>query len=381
MKIVVFFEYSTINGGENSMLAAIDQIRTDESNQLQLIAATTSRDGPLLDRLKAANVPVTPFYLHDDNGDRLERESVIGQLRAIADTLNADVLHGNSLSMARLLGAANRYVPCPTVCHIRDIMKLSKSAASDVNKNDRLVAVSEATRDFHVQNNGIELDRIKVIHNGINVCNDIDKQDVRRRIRDELGIPENAIVALTVGQICLRKGLDTLAQAAVQASKSTASIHFILAGERYSAKQESIDFEQSVVDTFRSAPDSLTFHAIGFRSDVVDLMRAADFLIHAARQEPLGRVLLEAAATGLPTIATNVGGTPEIITHEESGLLVAADDVDAMSASILRLAHEPGLRSELAKQANQKIRQQFRIDSSAKSLVETWSECARTSND
>jgi glycosyltransferase involved in cell wall biosynthesis len=384
MKIVVFFEYSTINGGENSMLLALSQLQNEYANQFQLVAAVTDTAGPLIDRLAAANIETTTFFLHDEDGSRLGRDNVIAQLNAMSDTLNADLFHGNSLSMARLLGAARRFVHCSTVSHIRDIMKLSNAAVADVNHNDRLIAVSHATRDFHVQENGIERDRVEVIYNGIEVHSTADddvKHPARARIRSELGIPHDSFVVLTVGQICLRKGLDTLAQAAVQLNQLNCGmrdldvhnldVHFILAGERFSTKQESIEYEQAVHDTFALA-SSIRFHPVGFRTDVTELMSASDVLVHAARQEPLGRVLLEAAATGLPIIASNVGGTPEIVTHQKSGILVEPGNATAIAESILHLAERPEFRKQLAANAMQVVQQKFSIKDSVQALAETW---------
>lgn len=376
MKIVIFFEYTSINGGENSMLAAIGGIQSRYPDEFEITAAITSPVGPLAERLAAANVRTTSFHLHDESGERLGRDMLIAQLNALGDTLSTDILHGNSLSMARLLGAANRYVHGSTVCHIRDIMKLSQSAADDVNKNNRLIAVSQATRDFHVTENNIEPGRIEVVYNGIDATGflDSDRQAARHRIRKELSIHPDAFVALTAGQICLRKGLDTLAQAAVKVSQSIPGVHFVLAGERFSSKQESIDFEEAVYATFATAANSSSFHALGFRTDIADLMCAADVLVHAARQEPLGRVLLEAAAAGLSIVATNVGGTPEIITHEESGLLVPVDDIASLADSIQRLALDSALRQRLAQRANETVRERFTIESATTALARTWRE-------
>ena len=391
MKIVVVFEYVTINGGENSMLAAIEQIQSSCGEQVQIIAAVTGR-GPLTDRLAAANVTTTWFSLHDENGDRLSRDAVILQLNAMDDMLAPDIIHGNSLSMARLLGAAHRHIQSSTVCHIRDIMKLSKAAAADVNLNDRLIAVSQATRDFHIATNSIQPERMEVIYNGVanhsgpteaqaeltqtqptdSVLGLLDKA-ARKKIRAELDIPPDAFVVLTVGQICLRKGLDTLAQAAVKTGQKVPDLHFVLVGERFSSKQESIEFEQRVYESFAACP-ALVFHALGFRSDVADLMSAADLLVHAARQEPLGRVLLEAANAELPIVATDVGGTAEIIDHETSGLLVPVDDVDTLADSIQRMHNDSELRRRLATNAKAAVERRFSIEQSTASLVKVWEQ-------
>ena len=101
-------------------------------------------------------------------------------------------------------------------------------------------------------------------------------------------------------------------------------------------------------------------------------MRASDVLVHGARQEPLGRVLLEAAASELVIVATDVGGTGEIIVDGESGLLVPADAPEKMAAAISRLIDDESLRRQLASNARHRIQADFGISESAEALAEVW---------
>ena len=111
---------------------------------------------------------------------------------------------------------------------------------------------------------------------------------------------------------------------------------------------------------------------MGYRRDVPELMRASDVLVHGARQEPLGRVLLEAAASELAIVATDVGGTGEIIVDGESGLLVPADAPEEMAAAICRLIDDESLRRQLASGAHRRIQGDFGIAKSAEALAEVW---------
>ena len=79
------------------------------------------------------------------------------------------------------------------------------------------------------------------------------------------------------------------------------------------------------------------FHRLGYRADVERLLGEIDLVVHCARQEPFGRVLLEAAAAERPIIATTVGGTQEMLVHGESAILVAPDEPEAMAEAMVRL--------------------------------------------
>jgi glycosyltransferase involved in cell wall biosynthesis len=93
------------------------------------------------------------------------------------------------------------------------------------------------------------------------------------------------------------------------------------------------------------------FLGSGSRDDVLALFRAVDVALVTSAWENLPHTLLEALAAGTPVIATSVGGIPEIVVHEDNGLLVTSGDVDAIVEAIERLAHDAELRARLAARA------------------------------
>jgi glycosyltransferase involved in cell wall biosynthesis len=370
-RVAILIEYPTVNGGENSMLAVLQYLldRADSEFEFCVLGPT---EGAMPERLSELGIPIEPLNLFDAAGRRLPREQAIPRLLEAAKTSGADLVHGNSLAMGRLLGAASGQQPAfVATSHLRDIMKLSRAAISDLNETRRLIAVSNATLQFHV-GHGLDESLGTVIHNGIDAESFAADVSARARIRDELGISDDAIVLLTAGQIGLRKGLDTLAAVGQRLAGNRKGIHWLLAGERFSQKVESIEFEASVLRTFSECEPSLKLHKLGYRRDIPELMRASDVLVHGARQEPLGRVLLEAAASELAIVATDVGGTGEIISDGESGLLVTADSSEATTAAILRLIDDDSFRRQLAAAARLRIQSDFGIAKSAEVLADVW---------
>jgi len=101
-------------------------------------------------------------------------------------------------------------------------------------------------------------------------------------------------------------------------------------------------------------------------------MNAADLLVHAARQEPFGRTLLEAASSGLPIVATNVGGTTELLRPDTDAILVSPGDISSLKAAIDRALTNPELCSSLAASARQRIEANFTIKYAADQLAEFW---------
>ncbi|MDX2177849.1 MAG: glycosyltransferase family 4 protein [Candidatus Sumerlaeia bacterium] len=97
----------------------------------------------------------------------------------------------------------------------------------------------------------------------------------------------------------------------------------------------------------------------GFRKDVPALLASADAYVLASRLEGLGTAILEALAAGLPTVATNVGGIPDSVIHERTGLLVPPEEPETLAAAMLRIMGDAELRRRLSEGARAHVREQF----------------------
>jgi len=384
-RVLLLCEYPTLNGGERSLLAVIDRLRgsqpptaepAPDAFQFFAIAPETGR---LSAALQERGIALRPLHLHDTAGKRLSREEAVAQLHQTLQTVRPDVIHANSLAMGRLTGALGDVFPAPRTAHLRDIMKLSAAAIADLNRNDRLVAVSDATRSFHVAQ-GLDPARVTTIHNGVD-CDAFrpraipDTGEPEWSLWCELGLPKSAFLVLSVGQIGLRKGQDLLAEVVIELHsryQESREIHCVIVGERNSSKRESIEFERKLVRRFADAGLSDRLHRLGYRNDVARLMNEADLLVHAAHQEPFGRVLLEAGASGLPVIATNVGGTPEIFEDGVSARLVPPGDARRLADAMDELIGDAELRSRFSAAARERIVSCFPIERAAEQLAALW---------
>lgn len=368
MRIAVLFEFPTLNGGEQSMLALFDEL-VEGGHDVEVVALAPS-DGPLAEELADREIEHIPLDLRDAEGKRFERDDALATIRTALKKAKPQLVHANSLAMGRLVGALGDDYKIPRVAHLRDIIKLSQAAIDDLNRNDALVAVSNATRAFHVKQ-GLDAEATGVVYNGVDL-ELFSPLSATGDLKQELGLPEHAFLVGTIGQIGLRKGQEVLAAAAAIVGPECPDMHFLLIGERNSSKQESIDFEQAVADRFTAAGLSDRFHPLGRRDDVELLLNELDLLVHPAHQEPLGRVLLEAAASGCPIIATDVGGTAEILVDGESALLVRPAEPEALAAAIKELHADPVRAEMLAENARDRMEVLFPIARATRALVEVW---------
>ena len=170
----------------------------------------------------------------------------------------------------------------------------------------------------------------------------------RAAIRRALGVPETRAMGLFVGRLVAVKNLPCLIRAL--ASMDPARRPWIaLAGEGPL---------HSATEKFAAAcavADDVCL--LGERTDVTQLMQAADFLVLPSHFEGQSNALLASMPAGCPVIASAVGGTPELIEDGRTGLLFRADDAFELATAMARLAGEPELRSRLAEAARQHVAQ------------------------
>jgi glycosyltransferase involved in cell wall biosynthesis len=365
-EVLLLCEYPALGGGERSMLSSFDGVRAAGF----VPAVLAPPEGPLARMLRARAVEVIAFQARTATGERLPQGRLREDLARLLRRRRPHLLHANSLSMGRLSGPVAAELGLPGIAHLRDIIKLSRRAVADLNGHTRLLAVSGATREFHVAG-GLAAEKTHVLYNGVDLqqfCPRANAGDLHR----ELGLPPETKLLGTIGQICLRKGQDVLVRAAASLAETLPELHYVIVGERYSRKAESRRF-QADLHAAADGPLAGRLHLLGFRDDVDRVLGELTLLVHAARQEPLGRVLLEAAAAGVAVIATDVGGTREIFPPpSRSARLVPPDDPDALAAAMGELAGDEALRAALAAAARRRAEEAFDVRRTSAALVEHY---------
>lgn len=367
MRIALAFEFPTIAGGEQSILAIVDALQ--DVDEVEFVAIVPE-GGPLPEQLRARKVTIEHCQIRGSSEGKRDVRDIARDLGDCLERLQPDILHANSLSMSRVLTQVVDLRRSCVTGHVRDIMRLSKRAIADLNRLDGLIAVSDATRAFHI-GQGMQVDRLTRVYNGIDP---VRFERLRRslRLHRELGLSEQVTLAATIGQLCVRKGHDVLAEAAVTLCRQFPHLHFLVCGARFSQKQESVEYERDFIQRFAEAGYAGRLHLLGVRSDIPQVLADVDLLVHPARQEPLGRVLLEAAAANVPIVATDVGGTREILDDEVSALLVTSNDPAGLANAIARCLSDPTKALERAARARATIAERFSLTRAAEQHVAFW---------
>jgi glycosyltransferase involved in cell wall biosynthesis len=190
--------------------------------------------------------------------------------------------------------------------------------------SSRVITVSAALGDEYVRR-GLSPKRLAVVHNGIEVQRFHHSFDeTRRRLHREFAIPGGAPIVATVSVLRPAKGIEVL----IEAIEAVPDAVFLIIGD--GPKRE----EWQQLATARGVGGRIRW--AGFRTDVDALLAGCDLLAHPSLDEAFPTVLLEAMAAGLPVVATDVGGIPEIVQPGITGSLVPAGDAGLLADAIRR---------------------------------------------
>jgi len=230
---------------------------------------------------------------------------------------------------------------------------------------DRIITVSNATKDY-VSSLGAKPEKIKVLHNGVDLIRFRPLNRKREEMRRKLGIPQTSIVALTVRRLVYKNGIDTLIDGANIAVRKNPKIIFLVVGKGPDLT--------SVQNKIRQLGIEDNFKLTGFVSDE-DLpfyYNAADFFVLPSKSgEGLPLVALEAMGCGLPVIATNVGGISEILI-ENYGKLVPPNHPEQLAKAILEFSNIDFSSCKLELRAI--VEEKFSWDKNVEALIGIYEE-------
>ncbi len=364
---MILCEYTTLLGGERSMLATQPAVTADGFDVL--VAAPPN--GPLADELSRRGIAHLAWHTHDEGGRRFSLAQLREGLAKLSRQARPNLIHANSLSTARISGPVAGECGIRSIGHLRDILKLAAQAVEDLNTHSRLLAVSAPTREFHVAQ-GLTAEKCHVLHNGVDLS-EFFPRPTTGYLHRELSLPANARCVAVIGQLGLRKGTDIALQAAQLVAADLPNLHWLIVGERTSSKEESREFEVQLRSMAADAPLVGHIHFLGNRTDVATLLTECELLVHAARQEPLGRVLLEAAASGTAVVATDVGGTPEIFPAEaKAAVLISPDNSRELADAIRDLLKNDDRRRAVGAAARRRAEFAFDIRLAAPRLIKHY---------
>jgi glycosyltransferase involved in cell wall biosynthesis len=345
-------------GTENQFMTLT---RSLDASRFAISFACLRQIGPFVNELHAREIPMQAYPI----SSFCSLGAVRQQLRFARQVLSSriDIVHaynfyGNVFATvpARLGGAP------VVIASVRDrgpyLTPLQRRAQRQVCRYaDRVLVNADAVKEWLI-GEGVEPARIVVIRNGVDLSRFDDAVD-RAAVRVSLGVPPDAPLVGVISRLSRKRGLEQFLAAAARVRRSFPRARFVIVGEPAL-------HDRAYLDELRRAGvnHGLEDHVIftGLRQDVPRLLAALNVSVMPSLDEALSNVLLESMAAGVATVATQVGGTPEAMYDEVTGLLVPPGDVAALATAIARVLSDAPLAARLGAAARAHVRTAFSVD-------------------
>ncbi|WP_457565845.1 glycosyltransferase [Caldithrix abyssi] len=233
--------------------------------------------------------------------------------------------------------------------------------------SDQVLSVSALLADDLSRTLGVKREKILPILNGVDTEKFKPQPEKREFYRKKLNVNADSIIIGTIGRPMKVKNHQLMIKALARLKKKNRSVKFIIIGDtpRYSLREEL----EKLARELRVLEDVLF---LGYRDDIPGYLNAFDIFVLPSLSEGCSNVIQEAMATGLPIVASRVGGNPELIEHEREGLLFTSNSLEELVTAIQYLIENPQRAKQLGQNALKKARRQFALPVMIKSYEELY---------
>lgn len=349
-------------GGAEDVLVDLAKASRRTAIDVSVVSMMRAGEERHAEQLLSLGIPVRSLGMASRWDPRALRRGV-----AVTSELLPDIVHTH-LKHADLVGAhvASRLgVPLVSTLHLIEdgptpVGRVKRRLAAAVRRRRAAltIAVSDALRQWYLAEFGVPASQVVTVRNGVSAAAAISATQ-RTALRADLGVPPGALLAAFVGLMRPGKGHDELLDA-VEQMPNNVDVRYVLAG----------DGPLRAVLAARVRANPLLERAVvfaGFRDDIGSLLQAADLLIHPSRFDALPTAVIHGLAAGLPIVASNVGGIPEIVTPDV-GVLVRPQDRRGLAQAITTMARESAMRAQMGAAARRRFEQEFAAEAWAAKL-------------
>jgi glycosyltransferase involved in cell wall biosynthesis len=286
--------------------------------------------------------------------------------------VNPDVIHTQLETSDVLGGCVSRLLGIPVVSTVHTLTVPSRKRTSRLRKLmrnfclqyffNKVIVVSEATRNHYLRL-GIKPGALMTLYNGIDLSRfTVGKNQAKSEIFPN--VTGGDFVLTTVAVLREPKGIQYMLKALPQMLTTHPNLRYVIVGDG--------EYRKSLEDLTQSLGLSERVIFLGYRKDIPSLLAASDIFVFPTLDDAFPTVLLEALAIGLPIVASAVGGVPEIICHEENGLLISPSRADLLAASCSRLLSDRELAVRLGQAGRADANKRFNIEQQSQSLVDLY---------
>lgn len=347
-------------GGAQSVL--INLIRHGDRSRFNFEVATMHGRGVYWDAVRSLGVPVHSLSVHP------LFPSYVPALLWLCATRRYDVVHSH------LIGSNLIAKPLAALCRVK--VRINHDHCNDkatgmspwMVRADKLanrlsthvVAVSASVRDYAIQQEGLPVERVDTVYNGIDLEEFQPRPERREEARARFGLPAGAFVVAGVGRLSYQKNFSLFLDVAARVLADHPQAYFAIAG----TGDEDAALRQKAKDL--GIESRLKF--LGFVSDMRALYPAADVLLLTSRYEGLPITILEAMATGTAIVSSNLDGVQEVLRDGEDSALVTPGDADGFAQRLRALMDSPALGERFRRAALAKVRSTYSAEAATRAV-------------
>ncbi len=330
MRILFLSTSMGMGGADSQLLSAARELRA-RGHEVRIVSLTPL--GPMGLQAREAGLPTESLGMRRGLPDPRGLLRLARMVRAWRpDVVHSHMVHANLMARAlRLVAPVPALVS--TIHNVYEGGRVRMAAYRLTNGLvDHMTIVSQAAYDRFIADGIVPAGILRLVPNGVDTARFRDvAPGAREAVRRSLGLGDE-FVWLAVGRFERAKDYPNMLRAFASVRAGERRAVLVLVG-RGSLQAET----EQLVRTL--GMEGVRF--AGVRTDVPEVMSAADGYVMSSAWEGMPMVLLEAAAAGLPIVSTRVGGNHEVILEGQSGLLVPPSDSDALGAAMLRLTRLP----------------------------------------
>lgn len=355
-----------VGGLENGVVNLLNHL----DDRFQHTILCLSKSGPMAERIEDRDVSVLELGLPTD-----KFRFPIVKLARVFREIAPDIVHSRGWSSVDAISAA-RVARVPCVVHGEH----GWEAADPQGRNrkrivvrkclsplvDRFITVSDHLKRWLTQTVGISARKVTRIHNGVDIRRFSTGE--RDQARELLGLDQSVFTIGTVGRLDPVKDHESLLKSFASIIASGRPACLLIVGEGPMRREiEALAVQLGISDRVK---------LLGERRDVPMVLKAFDAFTLTSLAEGISNTILEAMASGLPVVATRVGGNPELIEHGVTGQMIPARNVAALTEALQSYLNDPELRRSHGVNAHEKAVQNFSLERMATQYADLYLDLA-----
>ena len=236
---------------------------------------------------------------------------------------------------------------------------------------DRVLTVSDAVRDFCIQQERLAPEKVVTLHNGVDL-EQISQIPPDLHLREKLRFSRTDPIIACVANVRRVKGLDVLVKVARIVCRKVPDARFLVVGG-----ENEPDYGVELRETVQQMRLEHNFMFLGLAPQVTSILKISDVFCLVSRTEGFSNALLEAMACSVPAVVTRVGGNAEAIEHGTSGFVVDSEDFTAAAERILELLQDPQKRVAMGAAAHQRAVCRFSASRMVSNLASFYEQVVR----